>query len=225
MSDTSMADKTIVQGTSTELGAISESDKDQAVASRKAALGAQAVSKGFHNASECEISVRITRDKDVIVFISMNATDPENIRMGLLTFKPEDAQALQFFDMSLGLLINYYRTFNKPAGSYNCNTSQYGLSAQVFNCDGQVLRVCVTKELVRFTILPKKSSSRPAVYFDFQKDESELLQRFKTDFTETINDTGFQLPVLPTDRSDVAPASTAKHVVTVRTNLSQDTVY
>lgn len=188
---------------------------------RKAALGAQAVSKGFHNASEAEISVRITRDKDVIVFISMNATDPDNICMGLLTFKPADMQALKFFDMALGLLINYYRTFNKPAGSFNCNESQYGLSTQVFNQAGQVLRVCVTPELVRFTILPKHGSKREPVFFDFQKDESELLQRFKTDFTETITDTGFQLPVLPAERNQ---AVNPKHTVAVRTTLPKDDI-
>ena len=167
---------------------------------RSAALGSQAVSNSYHNASECEIGVRLSRSGNIIVFVNMNATDPDAIKMGMYTFTPNDVQSLSFFELALNNAINYHRSFNDSAAK---NASDMGMTISIYDKSRRELKVTSESGLIRFTIVPMAGSKFGEVFFDFQRDEAELLQRFKVDFTRLISDRGTKLPPTHLEKREI----------------------
>lgn len=161
-------------------------------------LGSQAKSIRYENAGCAEIGVKFNRNGDIVLVLENNNTKKE------FCFQVNDVQTLNVFEIMFTNVVNYYRSFDKNYGR-KVNDSDMNMMFKIVDLHGNSLEVGAGRDVgVRFEI---QTRDKVAVKFTFAPEDKNILEMFKVDLSNVINNNTMKLP--PITKMAPIPSETA----------------
>lgn len=142
----------------------------------------QSVSWRYENKDNHEIGVKLTRQEDIIIVIQEDA-DNEGQSLSF-KFEKDDQFTLDSFEIILNNLLSYLRSYDEQCGT-KTNVSTKSISSTVFDSEGNSLTV-LSSRIKGIVFLIDRHSRK--IEYVFHKEDSDLLNRFKTEFSKLIRD-------------------------------------
>lgn len=154
----------------------------------------QSISSRYENKHNAEIGVKLNRNGGVFIIIQENVD-----QMGIsqvFKFDENDQQTLQTFEIIFNNILNYHRSFAKNYGLKQ-NESKKSMGSFLVDSDNSLIEICSERGVgITFRIVPGDGSQHVSIIFS--DEDYEVLSKFKTEFTNVVNNNVAKLPAIST---------------------------
>jgi hypothetical protein len=147
---------------------------------------------GYDNTEGCEIKVKATREKEIILTI----TD-SNDASGKFVFSAVDLSSLEKFEIMMTNLFSIHESFSLNYGLHQ-NKSDKGISISMDNPSGVSFKLSALPDVgMELSII---KNDEPTIFM-FKHEDKDILSRFKIEFKRLVaNISNLKLPTKTLDK-------------------------